>query len=132
MSLSSGSYMVLQATLVWLTGNCYCCVSFTLVTIVIFWSVKSKWCLSRQWKLRFLRMFTFCWINYRPCKHHGTAPSLAKIPLFKCFRASCILKQVKRAHLHFCCKVLPIAVPNRMSPWLSLWKDLRESKGSSS
>ena len=31
-SLSSGSYMVSQATLVDLTGDCYCCVSFTLVT----------------------------------------------------------------------------------------------------
>ena len=36
MSLSSGSYMVSQATLVELTADCYCCVLFTLVTIVIF------------------------------------------------------------------------------------------------
>ena len=31
MLLSSGSYMVSQATLVGLTGDCYCCVSFTLI-----------------------------------------------------------------------------------------------------
>ena len=32
MSLSSGSYMVSQATLVGLTGDFYYCVSFTLVS----------------------------------------------------------------------------------------------------
>ena len=36
MSLFSGSYTVSQATLVGLPGGCYCCVSFTLITIVIF------------------------------------------------------------------------------------------------
>ena len=36
MSLSSGSYIVSQATLVGLTGDSYSCVAFTLVTIVIF------------------------------------------------------------------------------------------------
>ena len=63
MSLSSGFYMVPQVTFVGLTGDCYCCVSFTLVTIVIFWSMKSKRCLSQQWMLPFSRTFTFCWIN---------------------------------------------------------------------
>ena len=42
MSLSSGSYMVPQAVLVGLTGDRYCCVSFALVTIAIFWSMNLK------------------------------------------------------------------------------------------
>ena len=44
--------------------------------------------------LPFSRMFTFCWINNRPCKHLGTAPSLVKIISFKYFRESSHLKQV--------------------------------------
>ena len=46
--------------------------------------------------LPFSRTFTFCSINNRLCKHHGTAPSLAKILSFKYFRESSLLKQVKR------------------------------------
>ena len=78
--------------------------------------------------LPFSRKFTFCWINIRPCKHHGTVPSLKKILSFKYVRVSSLLKQVKRAHLRFHCKVLPIAAPNRMDPSLSLWKDLGKVK----
>ena len=81
-------------------------------------SVKSKRSYSPQRMLPFSRMFSFCWINNRPCKHLGTAPSLAKIISFKYVREFSHLKQVKRAH--FRCKVLPIAAPNRMNPQLSL------------
>ena len=42
MLLSSGSYMVSQATLVGLTGDCYCCVSYTLITVVIFHAAVSR------------------------------------------------------------------------------------------
>ena len=77
-------------------------------------SVKSRRSYSPQRMLPFSRMFTFCWINNRPCKLLGTAPSLIKIISFKYFCESSHLKQVKRAH--FRCKVLPIASPNRMNP----------------
>ena len=33
-------------------------------------------------------MFTFCWINIRPCKHRGTVPSLTKFLSFKYVRVS--------------------------------------------
>ena len=55
-------------------------------------SVKSKRSYSPQRMLPFSRMFTFCWINSRPCKHLGTAPSLVKIFSFKYFRESSHLK----------------------------------------
>ena len=42
MLLSSGSYMVSQATLVGLTGAYYCCVSYTLITVVIFHAAVSR------------------------------------------------------------------------------------------
>ena len=61
-------------------------------------SVKSKRSYSPQRMLPFSRMFTFCWINNRPCKHLGTAPSLVKIISFKYFRECSHLKQVKRAY----------------------------------
>ena len=76
----------------------------------------------------FSRMLTFCWINNRPCKHYGTAPSLAKIISLIYFRESSLLKQVKRAHVRFRCKVLPIPAPKRINPQLSLWKDLGKEK----
>ena len=58
-------------------------------------SMKSKRSYSPQQMLPFLRMFNFCWINNRPCKHLGTAPSQVKIISFKYFRESSHLKQVK-------------------------------------
>ena len=57
-------------------------------------SVKSKRSYSPQRMLPFSRMFTFCWINNRPCKHLGTAPSLVNIISFKYFRESSHQKQV--------------------------------------
>ena len=59
--------------------------------------------------LPFSRMFTFYWIhNYRPCKHHGTAPSLAKIPLFKYFRASSLLSKWSEHTCIFAVKCFPL------------------------
>ena len=57
-------------------------------------SVKSKRSYGPPRMLPFSRMFTFGWINNRPCKHLGTAPSLVKIISFKYFRESSHLKQV--------------------------------------
>ena len=91
-------------------------------------SVKSNRSESRKWMLQFSRMFTFCLINNRQCKHHRTVPSLTKILSFKYFRESSLLKQVKRVHLRFRCKVLPMAAPNRMNPLHSLRKDLGKVK----
>ena len=54
--------------------------------------------------------------KYRPCKYHGTALFLPKIPSFKYFRGSSLLKSVERAHLRFCCKVLTIVAPNYLNP----------------
>ena len=68
--------------------------------------------------LLFPRMFTFTfsWVSKRPSKHHGTALSLAKVLSFKYFHESYLLTQVKRANLHFHCKVLSITMPNHMNP----------------
>ena len=119
MSLSSGSCIVSQATLVGLTlGDYYCCFSFTLVTIVSFnaavFSVKIKDLKVHSGCSRSRECLPFVEENNRPCKHLGVAPSLAKILSFKYFREFSLLKQGKRAH--FRCKVLPIAAPNRMNP----------------
>ena len=57
-------------------------------------SVKSKRSYGRPRMLPFSKTFTFCWINDRPCKNLGTAPSLVKIISFKYFRESSHLKQV--------------------------------------
>ena len=50
-------------------------------------SVKSKRSYGRPRMLPFSKTFTFCWINDRPCKNLGTAPSLVKIISFKYFHA---------------------------------------------
>ena len=78
--------------------------------------------------LPFSTMFTFCWINNTPCKHHGTAPSLVSNTFVSPLLWRPPLKQVKRAHLPFRRKVLPIAARNGMNPQLSLWKDLGKVK----
>ena len=89
MSLSSGSYIVSQATLVGLTGDCYCC--YILMQLFSAGNLKD---LRVHRGCSLSRMSTFCWINNRPCKHLGTAPSLVKIISFKYFRESSHLKQV--------------------------------------
>ena len=67
---------------------------------------------SRSWECPPL---PFYWISKRPSKHHGTALSLAKILSFKYFCESYLLKQVKRAHLHFHCKALSITTTNHIN-----------------
>ena len=93
-------------------------------------SVKAKASYSPQRMLPLSRMFIFCWINNRPCKHLGTAPSFEKISSFKYFRES---SRLNRAHFRCKAKVLPITAPNRMNPSLTFFvKRSRESKGYSS
>ena len=79
-----------------------CRINRQLLLLIYFnaavFSVKSKRSYSPQRMLPFSRMFTFCWINNRPCKHLGTAPFLVKIISFKYFPDSSHLKQVKREH----------------------------------
>ena len=70
-------------------------------------SVKSKRSYGPPRMLPFSRMFTFCWINNRPCKHPGTAPYLVKIISFKYFRESSHLKQESEHSFAVKCFPLP-------------------------
>ena len=129
MSLSSGSYMLSRATLPRLTANCYCCVSHTSLMLMQLFPARNLTDLKVESGCsRSLECLPFVLVNNRQCKHHRTVTSLSKILSFKYFRESSLLKQVKRVHLRFRCKVLPMAAPNRMNPLHSLWKDLGKVK----
>ena len=88
-----------------------CRINRRLLLLIYFnaavFSEKSKRSYSPQRMLPFSRMFTFCWINNRPCKHLGTAPSLVKIISFKYFRESSHLKQVSEHSFAVKCFPLP-------------------------